>query len=150
MDSDFVCECVATCSHACLNSQWEANMTELRILCAYTKKGLCIANVFYVLMCACVCWACLCDPAVATKCLMCWDSSPFDKLSPGFSCSPASLCWTQCEGTGPPASPLSPRWPANTNTKTCAVNIWSCFVLALDLLTHYCCFYQSYIFKVPV
>lgn len=114
--------CVAVWWHECLNCEWDANMTELQILCIcclYTKKGSLSPCGYMVVCCVCVC-----APTVATKCLMCWGSSPFDKLSPGFSCSPASLCWKQCAGTGPPASPPFPRSPAETHKDT-ALTSWS-------------------------
>lgn len=125
MDWTSICECVATCSHACLNSGWEANMAELQILCASVdKKWPMCSCVLYVCVHVCVSvFVFVCDPAGATKCSTCWGSSPFDKLSPGFSCSPASLCWTRCEGTGPPASPLSPRSPGTHTQRDRALTL---------------------------
>ncbi len=88
------------------------------------KKGASVAMrlCVHVYVCMHVCVR-VCGPAAATRRLMCWGSSPFDKLSPGFSCSPASLCWKQCVGTGPPASPLSPRSPAKNHTHEHTVNL---------------------------
>ena len=103
-----VCVCVATGSHACFNSGWQANIDVLHFVSVH-RKELCV--------CVCLC-VCVWSSTAATKCSMCWGSSPFDKLFPGFSCSPASPCWTQCEGTGPLASPQSPRSPAkHTHTQ---------------------------------
>ncbi len=145
MDWTFVCECAATCSHACLNSGWEANMTGLQTLCVCvcTQKRASVAMrlCVHVYVCMHVCVR-VCGPAAATRRLMCWGSSPFDKLSPGFSCSPASLCWKQCVGTGPPASPLSPRSPAKNHTHEHTVNL----MISAEL--HSKIFYNNFFFNI--
>lgn len=53
MDWTSICECVA-CSHACLNSGWEANMTELQILCASLHKKMSVCTCVYLFLCSCV------------------------------------------------------------------------------------------------